>query len=338
MIVCLAISFSSCKKEDYASSELSESSIYRDLQIDTIGEESTRDVSYYIYKGISATTLFNYYGHVFQDRTFVGWKNENTYTYTPNTSYGYPHPTGITNNDYELVYNKNCGLAAYVMARGLAYKEYSLFALQPYHGLASSRRYNTKIYCETSMRLHRAFPNNYNFGTPKITYLFWMAKGDALRRSDVEFLLNPSNPAAGAYPTYFSANCGWSTENSYKTELENCMDREAPFVTIVRINDSYHPAGSNRHDDNAYTFSGTTDVGNYIGNHTAQHYIVVVAMRKAFDSNDNFLENQTIVYFLDPYYDYRTIWHTTYSKLVSSAYLSASQNRNGFGLYRPDLE
>ena len=334
LIVCASM-FTACTQDEYLpeTNQTEEGLVTNDVPM----TKAMSSASYYIYEGINPVVLANYYGHVYQDRTFYGWTSESSYTYTPNTNKGYPHPTGITINDYYLQYNGNCALAAYTMARGLAYKEYSLFALQSDHSLASSRRYNTNIYCETSMRLHRAFPNYYNFTTASIQYLYWMAKGDAYRISDVEFILNPSNPSPGAYNSYFSSQCGWTTAASYKTELENCMSRKAPFVTIVRIKPANHPAGNTRHSDTEYYFSGSTDVGNYIGNHTSQHYIVVVAMNKAFDSNDNFLPSETIIYFLDPYYDYHTLWHTTYSNLVSSALLS-SNNRNGFGLYRPDLE
>ena len=338
MLTALVIGslLTSCNGEDELMSLIS-SEINQDIQDEVTSAKSMSNVSYYVYEGISAPEISRY-GHVYQDRTFNGWMSESSYNYTPNTNKGYPHPKNVTNNDYCLQYNGNCGVAAYVMARGLAYKDYSLFFLQETHSNASTRRFNTKIYCETSMRLHRAFPSNYNFGIPAIKYIYWIAKGDGQRISDVEFIKNPNNPRTGGtyYTNYFSSACSWTSANAYKTELENCMYRKAPFVTIVRIKPANHPAGNTRHNDNEYIFSGTSNVGDYIGSHSSQHYIVVVAMKKAFDSNHNFLEDKTIIYFLDPYYDYHTLWETTYSKLVSSAYLS-SNNRNGFGLYRPDL-
>lgn len=179
------------------------------------------------------------------------------------------------------------------------------------------------------MRLKQMRPS-YDFGSPQIMDIYeGLAKGSLNTVSDEKFITNPNSPSVGVSTNFVDNKCAHSTAALYKTALESCLQRQRPFVSIVRVSPSAHPIGpANRQTQ--YDSYSNTNTGNYISTSGGGHYIVIVGMNKVFDDNWNLDLNQTTIYFLDPYWNAKALWETTYSKLVNSVQ-SAGVSFNGFG-------
>jgi hypothetical protein len=288
--------------------------------------------------GLSQSYLANHYGHVCQHRTFSGWTSNNYYELIPSTSTkGYPYVAGGMNAvSYQMVTNGNCGVAAYVIARGLVYYASLPFSLLVDHTSANARKHNTVVYCQTSMRLHRE-KSNYSFGTPAIADIYYgLARGDAGSVSDKEYLDDPNDPTPGFSSNFVDGTFSWSQNSTgrtnYKNALEASLLRERPFVTIVKVQTSNHPIKQHGGDQLTLysSYNWETNTGNYISTSGGGHYIVVVRLEKVTDSNGDIDGDASIVYYLDPYWDAKVIWETTYHKLVDSVE-AAGNYYNGFG-------
>ncbi|MDR0860399.1 MAG: hypothetical protein LBO09_05515 [Candidatus Peribacteria bacterium] len=288
--------------------------------------------------GLSSSYLTSHYGHVCQHRTFSGWNANSSYELQPNTSNGYPYVVGsFTSLPYQVVVNGNCGVAAYVIARGLGYYGSNPpFSLLSDHANATTRKHNTVVYCQTSMRLHREKPS-YNFGIPAIADIHdGIAQGDGVSVSDKEYLTNPTSPTVGSRSNFVDATFSWAKNatgrTAYKNALEASLQRQKPFVTIVKVQTSSHPIKQNGGDQVTLysSYNWTTNTGNYISTSGGGHYIVIVRLEKVTNSNGDIDGDASKIYYLDPYWDAKVVWETTYHKLVDSAE-SAGTYYNGFG-------
>lgn len=343
MMVAVGSVFTSCSNDDDDFRvPAQEAQLDQALGQDSITTRSMNTVVYTLYSGVPTSTLDNYYGHIFQDRTFVGWKNENNYFYVPNNSGGHPYTySSYSNLSYENFWNGNCGLAAYVMARAIAYPS-SMFGLT--HGYQTTqRKKGAKLYCETSMRLHREI-NSYNFTEPWMKDIYeGLAAGTSSYISDQQYILNPLSATAGATSGFVSPTYQYpktdTGKNQFKTELETCLAANKPFMCIVGINPASHPIQSHNIDrqDVVFTednFPYSTDLTNtnYLKGNGSGHYIVVVGMLKAFGPTwDDFLPDETVIKFIDPYWNAEIIWETSYTKLVNAAVVASNGHINGFG-------
>lgn len=345
-IICVALFgsvFASCSNDD----DLllvgdSQTELVSSFAQDSVKALTRNSAVYTLYVGVPQTSLLHHYGHIYQDRTFYGWTTESNYYYLPNNSAGHPYTnSGYNSLSYYLKYNKNCGVAAYVMARAIAYPA-SMFGLSDGYTV-QKKKLGAQLYCETSMRLHREI-SSYNFGTPWIADIYnGLAKGGPNYISDEQFINNHSNPQKGTTSGFVSNVCSYPKTttglNNFRSELESCLSAGKPFMMIVGINDNNHPIKINGEtrdsaDYNRYTYPYTKDLSsyNYLKSNGEAHYIVIVGMDKAFGPTwDDFLPDETKVYFLDPYWNCEVIWETTYTKLMIAANVSSLKNYNGFG-------
>ncbi|MDR2541526.1 MAG: hypothetical protein LBD11_07410 [Candidatus Peribacteria bacterium] len=192
------------------------------------------------------------------------------------------------------------------------------------------------VYCQTSMRLHREKPS-YNFGIPAIADIHdGIAQGDGVSVSDKEYLTNPTSPTVGSRSNFVDATFSWAKNatgrTAYKNALEASLQRQKPFVTIVKVQTSSHPIKQNGGDQITLysSYNWATNTGNYISTSGGGHYIVIVRLEKVTNSNGDLDGDASKIYYLDPYWDTKVVWETTYHKLVDSAE-SAGTYYNGFG-------